>query len=154
MNIPVSFILHITLALLLGVAIGLERLLTGHPVSIKTTALVAFGACLFGLYAEIFGGVPETRVAAQVVTGVGFICTAVIYKDDHVMHGLNSAATIWVTAGIGLLCSTPFYSYAISAAAILIIFNLLFSFIDDALKKRALKDINMTPSDQSDGRLV
>lgn len=134
MFLPVPFILQTSLALVLGLAVGLERFLTGHPVSIKTTALVAFGACLFGMYSEFFSGSPETRVAAQVVTGVGFICTAVIYKDEHVIHGLNSAATIWVTAGIGLLCSTAHSIYAVTATLILVIFNLLFSIVEERIK--------------------
>jgi putative Mg2+ transporter-C (MgtC) family protein len=72
-----------------------------------------------------------TRIAAQVVTGIGFLCTGIIFKEGANVKGLNTAATIWCAAAIGVLCSSGMLYYATAAAAILIASNLLFRFIAD-----------------------
>jgi putative Mg2+ transporter-C (MgtC) family protein len=75
-------------------------------------------------------GVPDTtRIAAQVVTGVGFLCGGVIFKEGINIRGLNTAATIWCTAAIGVLCSSGMYFYASDVAAILFAVNFVTRFV-------------------------
>jgi putative Mg2+ transporter-C (MgtC) family protein len=101
--------LHALLAAFLGGLIGLQREREGHEAGVRTHAAVALGACLFGL----IGG--DHRVAAQVVSGIGFIGAGVIlHAGRHGQHvkGLSSAATLWATAALGLTVSYHHYLLA------------------------------------------
>lgn len=93
-----DFIIRIACAVLLGFCIGLERQLTGHIAGIRTNILVCLGACLFTVFSQLTFAPDPTRIAAQVVTGIGFLCSGIIFKDGFNVRGLNTAATIWCTA--------------------------------------------------------
>jgi putative Mg2+ transporter-C (MgtC) family protein len=92
-----------------------EREWHGHPAGIKTLGLVGVGACLFsGLGLEVFKSATDpTRIAAQVVTGVGFLGAGAILRQGNEVHGLTTAASIWVTAAIGMSVGFGFYVPAI-----------------------------------------
>jgi putative Mg2+ transporter-C (MgtC) family protein len=96
---------------ILTVALGVEREWHGHPAGIKTLGLVGVGACLFaGLGLEAFGSVTDpTRIAAQIVTGVGFLGAGAILRQGNEVHGLTTAASIWVAAAIGMSVGFGFY---------------------------------------------
>ena len=72
----------------------------GYPAGIRTIALVAFGACLFTDISLLMGG--NDRVAAQVVTGIGFLGAGVIFREGAGVKGVTTAATIWAAAAIGM----------------------------------------------------
>ncbi|MCL2235723.1 MAG: MgtC/SapB family protein [Defluviitaleaceae bacterium] len=116
-----------------GFLIGLERQLTSNRVGIRTNVLVSMGACLFTMFSQLMGAEDTTRVAAQVVTGIGFLCGGVIFKEGMNVKGLSTAATIWCTAAIGVLASTGLISYAATATGILIAANIIFRFISDKI---------------------
>lgn len=118
-----EFMLCIGSAILFGFLIGLERQLTGHVAGIRTNILVSMGACLFSLFSLLMDAPDITRIAAQVVTGIGFLCGGVIFKEGINVRGLNTAATIWCAAAIGVLCSSGLLLYATVATAILIASN-------------------------------
>src|SRR5689334_19054106 len=88
----------------LGGIIGWEREISGHPAGIRTFALVTVGACVFGLVSRYTPdtGVDATRIAAQVVAGIGFLCAGLILRVDGQVRGLTTAATLWVSAAVGL----------------------------------------------------
>ena len=129
-----DFTIRIACAVGLGFFIGLERQLTGQVAGIRTNILVGLGACAFSLFSILVDAPDETRIAAQVVTGVGFLCTGIIFKEGLSIRGLNTAATIWCTAAIGVLCSSGHVLYAALASGILLFSNLLFRFIADRIK--------------------
>lgn len=120
-----DFTIRVVLAMFFGLLIGLERQLTKHPAGIRTNILVAMGACMFTLFSFLVNNVDMTRIAAQVVTGVGFICTGIIFKEGANIKGLDTAATIWCTAAIGVLTSSGMIGYAAVATAVLIAVNLI-----------------------------
>src|SRR4029450_1379146 len=91
---------RLLLAGLLGGLIGLERELRGYPAGIRTLALVALGSCLFTDISQLLGG--EDRVAAQIVTGIGFLGAGVIFREGYTVKGITTAATIWAAAAIGM----------------------------------------------------
>jgi len=124
-----KFIICIACAVGFGFLIGLERQLTGHAAGIRTNILVSTGACLFTLFSQLMNVTDTTRIAAQVVTGVGFLCGGVIFKEGINVRGLNTAATIWCTAAIGVLCSSGIYLYASIAAFIVLAVNFISRFI-------------------------
>jgi putative Mg2+ transporter-C (MgtC) family protein len=132
-----DFVICIGCSLVFGFLIGLERQLTGHTAGIRTNILVCMGACMFTLFSRLMDATDTTRVAAQVVTGIGFLCTGIIFKEGLNVRGLNTAATIWCTAAIGVLCSSGLVLYATAAAAILIASNLFFRFVADRVSPLA-----------------
>ena len=75
-----DFVIRISCAVLFGFLIGLERQLTGHATGIRINVLISIGACLFTLFSQLMGVYDTTRIAAQVVTGIGFLCSGIIFK--------------------------------------------------------------------------
>ncbi|HXP91732.1 MAG TPA: MgtC/SapB family protein [Fibrobacteria bacterium] len=116
------FLLRVAEALFLGCVIGAERQRHHRMAGLRTNALVATGACLF---VSVVGLVPglesgSDRIAAQVVSGIGFLGAGVIMRDGLNVRGLNTAATLWCSAAIGVLSGMGLYAAAaIGAAAIL-----------------------------------
>src|SRR6266540_4165209 len=97
---------RLAMAGLLGGLIGLERELRGYPAGIRTLALVALGASLFTDISRLLGG--EDRVAAQIVTGIGFLGAGVIFREGYTVKGITTAATIWAAVVFLILESRPF----------------------------------------------
>lgn len=121
-----DFMMRILLAVLLGFLIGLERQITGHTAGIRINVLIAMGSCLFLMFPIITGSDEVYRIASYIVSGVGFLCSGVIFKDGGTVRGLNTAATLWCTAAIGVLASSGYFLLASAAAGTLILSNLLF----------------------------
>jgi putative Mg2+ transporter-C (MgtC) family protein len=84
----------------LGGLIGWQREHVGIEAGVRTFAAVSLGACVFGLISQIYAG--DTRISAQVVTGIGFLGAGVIVRGRGHVHGLTTAAALWATASIGL----------------------------------------------------
>ena len=121
-----DFASRVIVALLLGMLIGFERQLTNHTAGIRTNMLICLGSCMFLLFPMIMQSSDIQRIASYIVSGVGFLCSGVIFKENGTVKGLNTAATLWCTAAIGILTSTGMYSYAIVATIVLITANVLF----------------------------
>lgn len=106
----------------LGALIGLEREIRGYPAGIRTLALVAMGSSLFTDMTFLFGDTGSSRVASQVVVGVGFLGAGVILRERGTIRGMTTAATIWAAAAIGMATGLSLYVVAVlSAAAIFIL---------------------------------
>lgn len=116
--------LRTVLAALLGAVIGWERERHGREAGVRTYAAVSLGACVFGLIsAHVTGTSDPTRIAAGVVTGVGFLGAGVILREQGRVAGLTTAATVWATAAVGL--AIAFEMYMLGALTALLIFGLL-----------------------------
>ena len=94
----------------LGGLIGLERELRGYPAGIRTMALITMGAMLFTDVSQILGG--DDRVAAGIVTGIGFLGAGVIFREGYTVRGITTAATIWASAAIGMAIGRELYLVA------------------------------------------
>jgi putative Mg2+ transporter-C (MgtC) family protein len=118
-------VLSIVLATVLGAAIGVERELSGKAAGLRTNLLICLGAAVFTIISREMAagtaGGSVTRIAAQIVTGVGFLGAGAIIQDRAGVHGLTTAATIWLVASIGMACGARFYQLAAVAAAIAIV---------------------------------
>jgi len=105
-NILTPSTIQLLVAALLGMLIGLEREIAGKDPSIRTFSLIATGSCLFAILSlEIFHeyhlGDP-TRIAAQIIPGIGFLGAGTIFRSKFGVSGFTTAALMWVTAGIGM----------------------------------------------------
>jgi len=127
MNTLLDISLRLLLAAALGAGIGYQRERANKPAGLRTHVLICLGSALFTVV-SIFGfgdGVDPSRVAAGVVTGIGFIGAGVIFRGmrgDHVM-GLTTAASVWITAAIGLAAGVGMYLIAtiVTVVAVLVL---------------------------------
>ncbi|MDO4719901.1 MAG: MgtC/SapB family protein [Peptostreptococcaceae bacterium] len=119
------FVHRLFLSFLLGTLIGLERQLRHKMSGIITNALVAVGATLFMLFGYESGANTAARMAAQIISGIGFLGGGVIIRDGFSVRGINTAATLWCSAAVGLLCSGGHLSYAILGTLVILTANTL-----------------------------
>jgi putative Mg2+ transporter-C (MgtC) family protein len=117
-----ELMLQLGLATLLGGAIGLERELGGKPAGLRTNILICLGSVLYThlSIAMVGGATDPTRVAGQIVTGVGFIGAGTILHARGAVVGLTSAATIWVVAAIGVALGSGFYLEGVGTTVIVL----------------------------------
>ncbi|MDT8911930.1 MgtC/SapB family protein [Amycolatopsis sp. PS_44_ISF1] len=110
----------------LGTVIGFERQYRARMAGLRTNALVAAGATLFVLLsAHGFSGAAAdpTRVAAQIVSGIGFLGAGVILREGLTVRGLNTAATLWCSAAVGSLCGAGLYGVAVAGTVVVVAVN-------------------------------
>ena len=110
---------RIALAAFLGGVIGLEREFRGYPAGVRTMALVCMGSALFADLSRIFGG--DDRIAAQIVSGVGFLGAGLIFREGYSVKGVTTAATIWATAAVGIAIGAEGYIIAIFGALLAVL---------------------------------
>ncbi len=132
-----EYIIRITIAVIFGFCIGLERELTNKYAGLRTHILVCLGACVFTLI-SIYGfptfapgdnviidhatGVRDTsRVAAQIVTGIGFIGAGTVLRNGPIVLGLTTAATLWIAASIGMACGAGMFDIAFAGTILSIL---------------------------------
>jgi putative Mg2+ transporter-C (MgtC) family protein len=114
-------------ALLVGMAVGLERQLHQRVAGTRTNALVAAGAAAFTMAGAALttNTDSQSRIAAQIVSGIGFLGAGVIFKEGVTVHGLNTAATIWCSAAIGTLFGLGQYFLGLLTGAMVLITNIV-----------------------------
>ena len=115
---------RIVIAFLLGALIGWERERHGISAGIRTYGAIALGAAVFGVLSISLVGADPSRIAAQIVTGIGFLGGGVIFRQGDYVSGLTTAATLWATAAVGLAVS--FGLYLISILTAILIYLLLY----------------------------
>src|SRR5215470_2607709 len=121
----VTAVARLSLALLLGSAIGVERQWRQKMAGLRTNALVSLGASGFIVLGGMFGSGGNIQIAAQIVTGVGFLGAGIILREGINVHGLNTAATLWCSAMVGAFAGGGFWVPSIGAAGVVIVTNLL-----------------------------
>ena len=121
-------LLDLLLSVVLGFAIGFERKIRSKEAGIRTHTIVCMGSALMMIVSKYaFGDNADTaRVAAQIVTGIGFLGAGIIVYKRHEVRGLTTAAGVWATAGVGMACGGRLYIIAVGAAVIMIAAQLLF----------------------------
>jgi len=137
------------LAVVLGGVIGAERETRGKWAGLRTNILICLGAAIFTIISrKIVAGEQDTvaRIAAQIVTGVGFLGAGAIIQDRGGVHGLTTAATIWLVASIGMACGAGYHLLAVisTAIAVVVLFGL-------APVTKAIKGWTEKQNENSDG---
>lgn len=135
---PLGFTLRVLVAIVLGLIIGLERQWTRHEAGIVTNVIVCVAS--FGYTAFSYLVDPDandlTRIAANVVTGIGFLGTGVILRDGANIRGLTTAATVWSSGAVGLLCCVNDISYAIILAVFIVVSHLVLHPLSAYIRKK------------------
>lgn len=138
----IDLAIRVLAALTCGAIIGLDRELRDHEAGMRTHALAAQGAALFMLAGILLAGEAEragyasadpTRIASTVAQGIGFLAAGVIIGVSRKVRGLTTAAGLWTTAAIGLLCGAGFFFLAFFATAATVVVLSAFKFIENRL---------------------
>ena len=142
-----GLVTKLLLAALAGGLIGLEREKHGRPAGLRTNLLVAVGACVMTILSEAFylkyaQMTAETalrldpgRVAAQIVTGIGFLGAGVIIKEGATVRGLTTAASLWAVAGLGMAFGIGFYSLGLLATGLVLVSLIFLKKLDPIIGK-------------------
>ena len=118
------FAINIVAALVMGTTIGLERQFGQHTAGLRTNALVCVGAALFVSLARLTAPGDTTRIAAQVVSGIGFLGGGVILREGFNVRGMNTAATLWCSGAIGTLAGSGLWREGAIGTAVVVALHL------------------------------
>jgi putative Mg2+ transporter-C (MgtC) family protein len=133
--------LNLLAAVGLGAAIGFERQWRQRLAGLRTNTLVALGAATFILFGRLAGDTDSAgRVGAQVVSGIGFLGAGVIFKEGLNVRGLNTAATLWCSAAVGLLAGMGFIGYAALCAVLVVGSNVALRPLVRAINRQPMDD--------------
>ena len=158
----ITLMLRLLLASLLGGIIGLEREIHGRPAGFRTHLLVSLGSCLFCItsveFYRIFGnfsgsvpvGTDPGRIAAQVVTGIGFLGAGAILREGASVRGLTTAACLWVAAALGLACGIGLFYLAICVTLIALFSLLLLKQVENRLHRDIYLPVRVWGDDSED----
>lgn len=129
--------LNMVVALSCGALIGSERQVRQRMAGLRTNALVALGAASFVIFSSLYPNeVSPTRVAAQIVSGIGFLGAGIIFRDGFNIHGLNTAATLWCSAGVGMMAGAGHWPFALLLTGMVVFVNLGLRPVVKWIKKR------------------
>ncbi|WP_335418625.1 MgtC/SapB family protein [Gemmobacter denitrificans] len=116
---------NMSVALGCGALIGMERQIRQRKAGLRTNALVALGAAAFVVFSMTHDtDTSPSRVAAQVVSGIGFLGAGIIFRDGLNVHGLTTAATMWCAAAVGVLAGGGYWAHALVTTALVVFVNL------------------------------
>ncbi|GFE58695.1 MgtC/SapB family protein [Geobacter sp. AOG1] len=165
-DFSLELLLRLVLSCLFGGLIGLEREVHGRPAGFRTHLLVSLGACLFVLtsiqfyyqYGNLSGagpvGVDPGRVAAQVVTGIGFLGAGAIIRERASIRGLTTAACLWVAAALGVACGVGMYAMATVVTLIALMSLLLLKKVESRLQRDTYVTLKVWSSDLKGQQII
>lgn len=134
----IDFLIRISVCFVLGVLIGFERQCRRKIAGVRTITLVSLGSFLFVSISNLSPAGDITRIAAQVVSGIGFLGAGIILRDGTNVRGLNTAATLWCSAAIGALTALGLVVEATIGVAYILMANILLRFISRKLLKKTI----------------
>ena len=121
-------------AVLFGALIGIERQVRRHPAGLHTNALVALGAAIYVMAGTLMGDeAAPARVASQVATGIGFLCAGLIWHEGGTVRGINTAATVWCSCGVGVLAGLGMLYWAAAATALVLFANIVLHHLERSI---------------------
>jgi len=123
-------------ALFIGAVIGAEREYRSKSAGLRTMILVCTGACIFTMASQAMGAPNNIdRIAANIITGIGFIGAGVIFKDENRVTGITTATTIWIVAALGMLAGIGKFETAFIGAGIILIVLIALVYLQDIIEK-------------------
>ena len=131
-----DFLCRISICFVLGLIIGIERQYRRRVAGMRTITLVALGSFLFVSISFLSNPVDVTRIAAQVVSGIGFLGAGVIIRDGQNIRGLNTAATLWCSAAVGTLTALGFIIEAVIGVLYILASNIILRIISKKMMNK------------------
>ncbi len=148
--IILELVLRLFLALIIGFAIGFERKMRFKEAGIRTHTIVSIGSCLYMIISMFaFEGADTSRVAAQIVSGIGFLGAGMIFYHKEMVHGLTTAAGIWATAAIGMAAGAGWYILSIVATVLIILLQCIMHTNFKVFHAHHFVKVNLVYKDQS-----
>jgi len=124
----IEIAVRLLLAAIFGLAVGYERRSADKPAGLRTLSLVCLGSAIFTIISAFgFETADQSRVAAQIVTGVGFLGAGTILRSGVTISGLTTAATIWATAAIGMAVGSGLYIVSVSGTVLVLVILYVFA---------------------------
>lgn len=144
-------LLLIFISVLLGLCIGTEREYRNKSAGLRTFILVCFGSCLFTILSIKIGVSNPDRLAANIITGIGFLGAGVIFKGDNKIDGITTATTIWATASIGMAVGSGYvYLSLLGTVLVLLILSSLTYFQNFIDKNHKIREYKIVVSNKDD----
>lgn len=149
-----TFIIRILFCFILSILVGLERQFRHKTVGLRTNVLVSLGAFMFVSMSFNLNNTDTTRIAAQVVSGIGFLGAGIILKDGDRVKGLNTAATLWCVASIGVLTASGMIIEALIGTLFILISNIILRILSQKImnkvksQENCILDINCEPNEE------
>ena len=137
---PADFMWRLTLAAGFGAVLGLEREYRRKPAGLRTNILIAVGSALFTILSLAMtrhGEGDPSRVAGQIVTGIGFLGGGAIMRNRNTVHGMTTAATIWVNAAVGIAAGAGQFGLATFTAALTLVVLVVLPPFESYFERRA-----------------
>lgn len=117
-QLQLFYVAHLGFAFLLGASIGWERELAGKEAGIRTFGCIAMGSAAFSILSPLLGFADNSRIAAQIVLGIGFLGSGLFVRREEGQSGLTTAASLWCSAAVGMSVGFSLYIFAVGLTAI------------------------------------
>ncbi len=150
----VLFLTKLGIAMVLGMVIGIERIVAHKTAGMRTYALVSMGSALFVIISELtlkayagVSGLNPLQMVGQIVSGIGFLGAGLIIFKDSKLTGLTTATGIWVSSGIGMAAGFGFFSLAIMATVLTLFIFIVLWFVEEKIKELPIVQNSKTPED-------
>ncbi|MEJ5104997.1 MgtC/SapB family protein [Chryseobacterium sp. MYb328] len=144
-------ILPILFSVIVGGIIGIEREYQLKSAGLRTMILVTLGSCIFTMLSQNLGGSGSPdRIAANIITGIGFVGAGVIFKEDNRVSGLTTAVTIWICAALGMTIGAGYYQEATIGSLVVFLLLIMFKYVQDVIDRistRYIYQITLTYED-------
>ncbi|WP_312340448.1 MgtC/SapB family protein [Sphingobacterium sp.] len=141
----------ILLSVLIGLLIGIEREYRNKSAGLRTFILVSFGSCLFTILSLKIGLANPDRLAANIITGIGFLGAGVIFKEDNKVSGITTATTIWAAASLGMCVGAGYLFLAFIGVGLVLIILALLTYLQTYIDNyHKIKDYELQTSSEAD----
>lgn len=158
-SVLLELAIPVAVAAVAGALIGIERECRSKSAGFRTMILIAVGSCLFTLMSDLLGGPDKesSRIAASVVTGIGFLGAGVIIRDGLTIRGLTTAASVWLAASLGLAAGVGAYEAVVIVTVIALIVLWLMAPLDRVLERvleYAILDVTIKNTDKAEDNIL
>ena len=144
-------LLLIIFSVFIGLIIGAEREYRNKSAGLRTFILVSFGSCLFTILSVKIGIENPDRLAANIITGIGFLGAGVIFKDDNKIGGITTATTIWATASLGMAIGSGHIALALLGTVLVLLILSLLTYLQDYIDNRhKIREYRIVTSSKDD----
>ena len=130
-----SELYYLLCAAAIGAVIGLEREYKNKTAGLRTMIMVSMASCLFTILSRQIGEVSDDRIAANILTGLGFLCAGVIFKDENRISGITTATTIWMVAALGMAIGAGYIALGLYGTILVLVILSLLTYLEKLVEE-------------------